>query len=228
MTHINMTKDFKCEFLPSINFRTEDFFIKTLAYSDNVYAWLLLHSHFQKQEKYNYIYKDEINFSEMSLYMTKTRKTISKRFNQLLEMRVIREIEINNRKAYKMPYFSDFEALDGLTVYRLITLPLKEQKEEIIKTYALLLKKKREFMKNNESIFLYSVTQLIKDLGRSPSNKQIYERIRGILTILQGAGIIKFRVLLREQKQNGQWIGPRMEIYEVNNKASEEWLGIKR
>lgn len=214
--------------LQNVKFRTEDFVIKTLAYSDSVYAWLLLHSHFQREEKYNYIYKDEINFSEMSLYMTKTRKTISKRFNSLIELEILREFDNNGRKGYKMPYFSDFETLDGLTVYRLITLPLKDQKEEIIKTYALLLKKKREFEKNNESTFLYSVTQLIKDLGRSPSNKQIYERIRGILTILQGAGIIKFRVLLREQTINGQWIGPRMEIYEVNNKASEEWLGIKR
>ena len=52
--------------------------------------------------------------------------------------------------------------------------------------------------------------------------------MRGILTILQGAGIIKFRTLLAKQNEKGEWVGPQMEVYEINQKASDEWLGIKK
>ena len=46
----------------SIPFRTEDIILKELAYNDCVYAWLLLHSHYNPEESHNYIYKEEINF----------------------------------------------------------------------------------------------------------------------------------------------------------------------
>jgi hypothetical protein len=48
-----------------------------------------------------------------------------------------------------------------------------------------------------------------------------------ILTILQGAGIVKFRTLLPRQNENGQWVGKQMEVYEVNKRASDEWLGTR-
>ena len=56
-----------------INFRTEDYFLKELVYSDNVYAWLLLHSHYNPEEKHNYIYKEEINYTKIGIMIHKTR-----------------------------------------------------------------------------------------------------------------------------------------------------------
>lgn len=49
----------------TIPFRTESAFLKKLAYNDCVYAWLLLHSHFNKNERHNYIYKNEFTFKQI-------------------------------------------------------------------------------------------------------------------------------------------------------------------
>ena len=52
--------------LEHINFRTEEYVLKNLAYSDSVYAWLLLHSHYDKNEKHNYIYKEEFSYIKIA------------------------------------------------------------------------------------------------------------------------------------------------------------------
>jgi hypothetical protein len=103
----------------------------------------LLHSHYKKGERYNYIYKNEFSYKQIGADIHKHRDTVSKRFKELLGV-VIYEFEYNGKKAYKMPYFDEFETLDGPTVLGLITLPVKEQREELIKTYAFLLKRRRE------------------------------------------------------------------------------------
>lgn len=208
-----------------INFRTEDYFLKQLAYSDCIYAWLLLHSHYNPQEKYNYIYKEEINYTKIGAQIHKTRQTVSKRFAKLIEEGIVRESKTNGKKYYKIPYFNEFEELDGETVFQLLCLPLKDYREELIKVYAILLKKKRELLNKGETNFLCSSRQLLLDCGNSAKHTTSYDRIRCILTLLQGAGIIRFRTLAAQQNEKGEWCGPMMEIYEVNNKASDEWLG---
>lgn len=211
-----------------INFRTEEMILKELAYSDNVYAWLLLHSYYNKQEKYNYIYKESINFTKMQIQIHRSRQTISKRFNALIDKGIIREFKYNGKKCYKIPYYREFEELDGETVFQLLCLPFKEQKEELIKVYAYLLKKKRIMEQEEKTSFLCSGTELIQAGGKGANHDAAFERMRGVLTILQGAGIIKFRTLLPRQKEDGTWEGQKMEIYKINRKASDEWLGIKR
>lgn len=49
-------------YLKTIPFRTEVDVMKKLSYNDNVYAWLLLHSHYTQNEKHNYIYKEEFTY----------------------------------------------------------------------------------------------------------------------------------------------------------------------
>ena len=51
--------------------------------------------------------------------------------------------------------------------------------------------------------------------------------MRAILTILQGAGIIKFKTTVFEKRTDGTFVPPKMIIYEVNDKAFDEWLGIE-
>ena len=126
-----------------------------------------------------------------------------------------------------MAYYNWYEELDGETVYQLISLPFKDTREELIKTYAYLLKKKRISIKENKPLFVCSANEIILAFGHHPTNTQTFERIKFILTILQGAGIIKFRVLLPRQDETGKWIGKQMEVYEVNKKASDEWLGSR-
>lgn len=211
-----------------INFRTEEYFLKELVYGDCVYAWLLLHSHFNPDEKYNYIYKEDINFTKIGAQMHRSRQTVSKRFNDLIENDIIRQYKYNGKTCYKIPYYNEFEELDGETTFQLLCLPLKEQREALIKTYALLLKKKRICEREGKRVFFCSAESLIKECGETASHKTTFDRMRAILTILQGAGIIKFRTLLPRQNEKGEWVGAQMEVYEVSKSASEEWLGIKK
>jgi len=115
--------------------------------------------------------------------------------------------------------------MHGETVFQLLCLPLKDTREELIKTYAYLLKRKRE---NKLKPFLCSSTEILSVFGHSAGNTQSFDRMKMIFTILQGADIIKFRTTLSEQKPDGTWRPAYMEIYGVNYKASDEWLGVKK
>ena len=207
--------------LNHINFRTEPRTLKKLAYADNIYAWLLLHSHFNVEEKHNYIYKEEFTFKQIAEQVHRHRTTVSDRFQKLKEAGIIHEYTYRGKTAYKIPYYKEFQELDGETVFRLLCLPVKDQKEELIKTYAYLLQKKRQ----EGPHYSCSSKEILEAFGHSVGNTSSYERIRCILTILQGAGIIKFRTVSKQQKEDGTWRPEYMEIYQINQKASEEWLG---
>lgn len=208
-----------------INFRTEDYILKDLVYNDCVYAWLLLHSYYNSEEKYNYIYKEDVNYSKIALQIHRSRQTVSKRFNALLDDEIIRRCKYNGKVCYKIPYYDKFEEMDGETVFQLICLGEKDQKEELVKTYAYLLDKKRTAIRENKKYFHCSSKEILQVFGHSASHERDYTRIRRIFTLLQGAGIIKFRTTLPEQKVDGTWRPAYMEVYEVNKKASDEWLG---
>ena len=62
------------------------------------------------------------------------------------------------------------------------------------------------------------------DMAYVPDNPDLYENMRAIFTILQGAGIIKFKTTSYERHSDGTISPPQMIVYEVNDKASEEWL----
>lgn len=117
--------------------------------------------------------------------------------------------------------------MDGETVFQLICLGEKDQREELVKTYAYLLDKKRIAQRENKNIFYCSHKEVLEAFEHSASHDRDYVRMRQIFTLLQGAGIIRFRTVLPEQLPNGTWKGPVMEVYEVNKRASDEWLGIR-
>lgn len=211
----------------SIPFRTEDIILKELAYNDCVYAWLLLHSHYNPEESHNYIYKEEINFSNVATMIHRSRQTVSKRFKKLIEDGIVQQCIYNGKVCYKMHYFKDFESLHGPTVCQLLCLPVDKQKEGIVKTYALLLKKKRIALREGHRSFSTSSKEILTSLGLSATHIKQYDDMRAILTILQGAGIIKFKTTVFEKRTDGTFVPPQMIIYEVNDKASDEWLGIE-
>lgn len=218
----------------TIPFRTESAFLKKLAYNDCVYAWLLLHSHFNKNERHNYIYKNEFTFKQIGQDIHRHRDTVSKRFKELIEKGIIYEYEYNRKIAYKMAYFEDFEELDGETVLGLLTLPIKEQREELIKTYAYLLARKRQQKQNDINdninrapIFYTSANDIILAFGHSNGHQQTFDRIRFNLTVLQGAGIIEFEITPFYKKPDGTFDPSQMRVYKVNKRASEKWLGNK-
>ena len=210
--------------LKKIPFRTEEYILEKLAYNDCVYAWLLLHSHYNETESHNYIYKEEINFSKIAISIHRSRQTVSKRFKKLIEDKIIQEYLYNGKFVYKLPYFRDFEELHGQTVFQLLCLPVDKQKEELIKTYAWRLKKKRISEKEGKHNFTTSSKEALETFGHSASHSKQYENMRAIFTILQGAGIIKFKTTSFEKREDGTILPPQMIVYEVNDKASDEWL----
>lgn len=215
------------ELLKNIYFRTDEQMLKKMAYSDCVYAWLLLHSHYTEGERHNYIYKNEFTFKQIAADLHRHRDTVSKRFKVLIKEGIIFESEYNRKKVYKMTHSNVFEKLHGLTVLRLLTLPIKEQREELIKTYAFLLKRKREAENAGENGFYTSANDIILAFGHSNGNTQIFDSIRLNLTVLQGAGIIEFEITPFYQRSDGTIDPSQMFVYKVNNKASDKWLGIK-
>lgn len=219
----------------NIPFRTDLNFLKKLAYNDCVYAWLLLHSHFNKEERHNYIYKNEFTFKQIASDIHRHRDTVSKRFKELINNGIIYEYEYNRKTVYKMTYFDDFEELDGETVLGLLTLPIKEQREELIKTYAYLLSRKRSQKKTDMGdcidrapVFYTSANDIILAFGHSNGHQQTFDRIKFNLTVLQGAGIIEFEITPFCHKPDGTFDPSQMRVYRVNKCASKKWLGKEK
>lgn len=221
--------------LKNIPFRTEADILRELSYNDNVYAWLLIHSHFTVGEKHNYIYKEEFTYKGIGQEIRKNEKTVSKRFKELVKSNIVQEFIYNGKKAYKMPYYErDFEELDRTTVMGLLTLPCKDYREELIKTYAYLLKRKRQTKQddmadgiNRAPVFRISGKEILAEFGHSTGHEQAYERMRMIFTVLQGAGIIEFEVIPLSKRFDGKFDPRRLSVYRVNKKANDKWLGIK-
>lgn len=212
-----------------IPFTTSSYDLKSLAYNDCVYAWLLVHSFENKDQYHCYIYKNSFTFQQIAKDTHRTRQTVSRRFKEMLITEdnpggFIKECEYCGEKAYKLPYSNPFQYLHGETVIKLLNLPLKDQKEELIKTLAYLLEKKKQKELEKSKNFCVSASEIIEAFGHSIGNKQTYERIRLNLTVLQGAGIIKFKTI---DYDNRQGMPPQMFVYYVSDegRASDEWLG---
>lgn len=213
-----------------IPFTTNTDDLKRLAYNDCIYAWLLVHSHENKDQYHSYIYKNDFTFQQIAKDTHRSRQTVSRRFKEMLitednPLGFIKEVTYCGQKAYKLPYTNPFQYLHGETVIKLLNLPLKDQKEELIKTLAYILEKKKQKSKENSKNFCVTAKEIIETFGHSVGHKQTYERIRLNLTVLQGAGIIKFKTI---DYDNRNGTPPQMYVYYISNegRASDEWLGI--
>lgn len=208
-----------------IPFITNGTDFQKLAYNDNVYAWLLSHSNKNPIENYYYIYKEKATYTQIGQEIHKTRQTIAKRIQQLIKDGYIFEKTFYGKTAYIIPIREPFQYLHAETVIKLLNLPLKDQKEELIKTLAYLLNKKRIFS-DDKGIFNITSKEILTAFGHSAGEKSNYERTRANLAVLQNAGIIKFRVI--NLKCRGG-VRPFMHVYYVSpeGRASDEWLGVR-
>lgn len=213
-----------------IPFTTNSYNLKQLAYNDCVLAWLLVHSYENKGEFHSYIYKDSFTFKQIAADINRTRQTVSRRFQELLFNEetnpngIIIEKKVGGKTAYLIPYSNPFQYLHSETVIKLLNLPLKDQKEELIKTLAYILERAHLAQKEGNKNFNISSKEILEEFGRSVGHKQSYERIRLNLTVLQGAGIIKFKTINYNDREG---MPPLMYIYYVSKegRASSEWLG---
>ena len=219
--------------MSKINFVTSDKELIDMAYSDSIYAWLLLHSHYDPEENHNYIYKRDFSFTEIARDIHKNRHTVGKRFEALLALSKDKDHVRSGRRdliyydesnqVYILPCFRDFQSLDSDTVLNLFwMIGQKKDREELIKLYAWL---KKKYFKNEKDI---SYTEIIEAFGHSATNEQMYNRIKDLLTTLQGAGLVKFRTDLDNfRKKNGKF-AKTLFVYQVNDRASQEWIDKKQ
>lgn len=213
-----------------INFVTNKQKLKQMAYGDSVYAWLLLHSHYDEVEEHNYIYKRDFTFTEIGRDIHRTRQTVSKNFEKLLksneEQKLGKDLLYEDKRngVYILPCFKEFAKLNADTVLNLFWLCGQgntKRKEELVKLYAWL---KTQYKNNNKNI---SFKEIIEAMGHSCYNEEIYNRYKDLLTTLQGAGLIKFRTdLLNYRTKKGEF-DKTLYVYKVNDKASQEWLDKK-
>lgn len=219
--------------LSKINFVVNEEKLREMAYGDAVYAWLLLNSHYDPDENHNYIYANEFTFTDIAKSLGKTRQTVSKRFKELLNRDENgKQIKSRSRdfiiynpagKYYILPCFKVFEKLDSETVLNLFRLCSKApRREELVKTYAWL---KKQFAQERKEI---SLTDLIDAFGHSRGNEETYNRYKDILTTLQGAGLVKFRTDLTNYRKADGTYCKTFYVYQVNEKASQEWLDKNR
>lgn len=217
--------------LSSIPFVVNEIKLREMAYSDSIYAWLLLHSHYDEAQKHNYIYERDFTFIEIANDIHKNRNTVAKRFKELLALsengkaagKALIYYDKSN-KCYILPNFKEFQKLDSDTVLNLFWMcgQDNQRKEELVKMYAWLKQQVR--VERRKEI---SFEDMITAFGHSGGNKQIYENYKYILTLLQGAGLIKFRTDFNSLRMKDGKFAKTFYVYQVNDKASQEWIDKK-
>lgn len=200
---------------------------KKLAYKDRVYAWLLAHSYNDPGEYHNYIYRDTFTYAQLGYDIHRTARTVSNHVQKLIDLGYLYEKTIFGKKVFMIPYSNPFEYLDGETVIALLRILPSEKTgsmEDLINTLGYIMAKKREADKIGSTNFELSSREILTAFGHSVGNEESYKQVRLNLTILQGAGIIKFKTINYKDRPG---MPQQMFVYQVSDKgkASLEWLG---
>lgn len=212
-----------------IPYRVSEADFKRLAYKDRVYAWLLAHAYCSQNEYHSYIYKDSFTYTQIGKDIHRSSKTISRHIQKLINDGYLYEQTVLGKNVFIIPYSSPFEYIDGETVIALIRMIPNEKTgsmEDLINVLAYVLSKKHKANQEGKSSFEISAKELIKAFGHSVGHEETYQLMRCNLTILQGAGIIKFKTINYRDREG---MPQEMFIYWVSDKgkASDEWLGIQ-
>ena len=198
---------------------TDDKLIE-MEYSDTIYAWLLLHSYYNPDENYNYIYEKDFSFTQIGNDIGRSNKTVSKRFKKLIEVSKQSERGLiyydEKGKYYILPCFKNIQKIYTETILKLFKMSAKtNQREELIKTYAWL-KKQNDL--GNKAL---SYEDLIKAFGHTKGNKQTYDRYKELLMILQEEGLISFEAASSHLKDKNKQFKKTLYISQVNDKTSK-------
>lgn len=152
----------------------------------------ILYCYFQNLSKWDGIIghprtftKKEKNFSKISAALKISRQTISKKFNNLLELGLIKEIG------------SDYELvildadIASLIPFETLKVLVSALNENAISIYVYLLNR---FIANKEQEFMFTKSQLKTMLGFSTNTRSNDYVIDGILTVLQKLELIKVEI----------------------------------
>lgn len=154
--------------------------------NDCVYSWLLLHSQFNEEYHYNYIYKDDFTFTQIGNDINCSRITVSKKFKDLLNKNIIKQSNYNNKIIYIFAPDGEQEKVNKEVLLKLLSLLRKGCAQELIKTYIWI---KKQY---NSGQTTFSCCDLINAFGHSRGHKEIFDKYRKNFQLLQEAGLINY------------------------------------
>lgn len=209
------------EHLNKVPYPVNDKDLINLFHHDIVYTWLLLHSHFNELEHHNYIYKKEFTIISIARSCGKNRNTVTNHIKKLKEEGYITDCG----DYYLLKHYSNFLYLHGKTLYGLITLQINdEMREGVITAYAYLWNwfNTESQYKDNPKL-KSSFNDLGKQFGLKMGHNTDYDKMRTIITILCGAGIIDYDIKTMANNALGM---EQIYITKVNWKAPDKWLKL--
>lgn len=174
-------------------------------YFQNVSTWDGIEGHpriFTRKDK---------NFSKISEYLKLSRQTVSKKFNNLMELGLIKE----NGENFELIILE--EDIASLIPVNTLKILVSAFNENAISVYVYLLNRYYAAIHNGQQEFMFTKEQLKGILGFSTSTRSNDYIIDGILTVLQKVGVIKVETRTKVDEYTGD-IRTHLYLVEATNK----------
>lgn len=173
-------------------------------YFQNISTWDGIQGHprvFSKRDK---------NFSKISEYLKISRQTVSKKFNNLVELGLIKE----NKDTYELIILE--EDIASLIPINTLKILVSAFNENAISVYVYLLNRYYATLINGQQEFIFTKEQLKGILGFSTATRSNDYIIDGILTVLQKIGVIKVETRTKVEEFSGDVKSYLYLVYATN------------
>ena len=162
-------------------------------YNDILYAYLQCISQREVEKAERFIFKTDINFSKMAKVLNLSRQTISKKFNNLIDLGLI-DIKDDYYILKVLP--KDYASLIPEKTLNLLTDALSENS---ISTYVYLFNR---YIANNEQPYIFTLEQIKNQIGISNKTRSNDEVINNILFVLKRIGLIEYHLTKTVDESN--------------------------
>ena len=202
-----------------LRFPLEEDFMTNKSVNGMLYAKLQHLSYFNETNKKRYVYKDDVNFSEMEIEEFKEicgRKKLSRDLNTLKKLGFVVEGVEGRKKVYYLPFDSTkfFQLVPSLTVEYILTV----KSVNCIKVYVYLLDKFFWKIKEGNGLYRFTKKELNLAIGLS-DNATNNRKIDFILNSLKNEGLISYKEVLVPSTQKNKAPIPYFEITNMNTKV---------
>jgi DNA-binding transcriptional ArsR family regulator len=159
-------------------------------YYDVLYAYLQCISVFDEKTGERTISKKEVNFSTLAKTFNMSRQTVSKKFNNLIELGLV----IKKEDCFSICLLeNDIASLVPYKTLKLITDTLNEHS---INTYVYLFNR---YYANGCKSFQFTLAQVKENIGICSTTRSNDDTITNILFVLEKLGLIKYHLTTKEQ-----------------------------
>jgi len=160
-------------------------------YYDILYAHLQCISSYDEKTGERTVGKKEINFSKLSAMFNMSRQTVSKKFNNLVDLGLVTKKDENSFLI--LPLANDIASLVPYKTLKLITDTLSEHS---INTYVYLFNR---YYATGCKAFQFTLAQVKENIGICSTTRSNDDTITNILYVLEKLGLIKYHMTTKEQ-----------------------------